>query len=1076
MAAVLDALAPYVMKLIKDMAEEEVSMLLGVSGEIKRLGDNVGSLEAYVADAERRRIDDAMVQRWVSKLKDALYEATEILELCQLDDEEARGGCWEMVEKKSPSFLLPLLFCLRNPIFAHDMGGRIKDLNSRLDGIRKEMAGFGFGFAKLDAYQLRTPPSAAAAAGAAVHSHMTTSFLDESALVGDAIEAEAKAAVQELVTSETAIKVVSITGAGGMGKTTLAKKIFSDKNIEADFRSRVWLSVTERYDPRRLLSSAITQASGEKDPHGDLQILTQILVTALSAGRFLLVMDDVWSSTPWTQVLQSPVLVAAHTQPRSRVIITTRNEDLVKDMGLAYCAHRVKPLCHEDAWSLLKKQLQLQDVGGSEGALDQLKDIGIEIIKKCDGLPLAIKAIGGLLRTKRATKHEWEGVLHDAAWNTETTHSDLNSALRLSYEDLSPSMKQCFLYFSLIPRGHRMVRDDVIGMWMGEGFLEVSPQERWKEPEDIGICYYRDLIARNLIEKYSEYVDGAGCVMHDVVRSFARYMAKEEASVIAPGEISSLDSSPKFRRLCVEPTATEIKASAAALPDWSIISEKQERLRSLFACGRMKYEPDNSTAGDWCMSNDSNRFPSLRVLFVRFADSERFVGSLGNLRHLRFLILWETDISRLPEAIGKMRLLEHIQLQRCRNFGGQAPSGMLKLERLRFLSLIDGTKFTVPKGLGVLTNLRTLKEFPAQIDDDEEWCSLQEVGPLSLLRTVVLRNLRAVPSASLAAKAKIREKVQLRFLCMSAETPNEKDIAELTEGECQQVEEVFNELCPPPQLQELHIHGYVGHRLPRWAWASSSMDFHSLTYLLLESLPLCNQLPDGLCRLPCLETLIINFAPAIYRVGAEFQQPQIGSGSGSSSRLARTSFPSLHDLILQRLPNWEEWEWEEEEEEHSSSIAMPCLHKLCIAESKLDSLPAGLASSRRLALKELYLCDVARITAVENFPSVVKLQVRSCPCLSIIRGFPSVHRVEIMTCPALEVLEAGPALDTVELSDPDMQTLPEYLNGLTPRIMRLKQCHQKLRDLLLLLPLPSSGHEYRAEMDKIKHCGKLVVL
>jgi len=187
-----------------------------------------------------------------------------------------------------------------------------------------------------------------------------------------------------------------------------------------------------------------------------------------------------------------------------------------------------------------------------------------------------------------------------------------------------------------------MVRGDVIGMWMGEGLLEVAPQERWKEPKDIGICYYRDLIARNLIEQWTEYKDGPGCVMLDVVRSFARYMANEETSVIVPGQISSLDSSPKFRRLCVERTTeTEIKAaaSAAALPDWSIIADKQERLRSLFACGKMKFEP-NSDGG---MNNSRHRFPSLRVLFVFLADSERFVaaGCLGNLKHLRFLILWK---------------------------------------------------------------------------------------------------------------------------------------------------------------------------------------------------------------------------------------------------------------------------------------------------------------------------------------------------------------------------------------------------------------------------------------------------
>jgi hypothetical protein len=74
----------------------------------------------------------------------------------------------------------------------------------------------------------------------------------------------------------------------------------------------------------------------------------------------LLVLDDVWSNEPWTGILQDPAIKAAHTHPGSRVIITTRDEGLVKDMGAAYRRHHVKLMDDDDAWSLLKKQLSPQ--------------------------------------------------------------------------------------------------------------------------------------------------------------------------------------------------------------------------------------------------------------------------------------------------------------------------------------------------------------------------------------------------------------------------------------------------------------------------------------------------------------------------------------------------------------------------------------------------------------------------------------------------------------------------------------------------------------------------------------------
>jgi len=166
-----------------------------------------------------------------------------------------------------------------------------------------------------------------------------------------------------------------------------------------------------------------------------------------------------------------------------------------------------------------------------------------------------------------------------------------------------------------------------------------------------------------------------------------------------------------------------------------------------------------------------------------------------------------------------------------------------------------------------------------------------------------------------------------------------------------------------------------------------------------------------------------------------------------------------------------EWEWEEEAE---ATIAMPNLHTLWIGICKLGCLPAGLASSRRLALKKLELWDLTRLTALENFPSVVELEVSQCPSLKTIRGFGKLQTVRIEFCPALEVLEAGPALHTMVLQDPGIETLPEYLRGLKPQVLRLLDCHQKLRSLLS--GSDETSADYMAEMEKVKHCGKLVVL
>jgi len=128
MAGVLDALASYVQNMLTEMARDEVHMLLGVTGEIEKMDNMLKDLKNFLVDADRRSITDQSVQAWVQELREAMYDATNILDICQLKAMEQgpshEAGCFN-----------PLLFCMRNPIHAHKIGSRIKNLNQKLDKL-----------------------------------------------------------------------------------------------------------------------------------------------------------------------------------------------------------------------------------------------------------------------------------------------------------------------------------------------------------------------------------------------------------------------------------------------------------------------------------------------------------------------------------------------------------------------------------------------------------------------------------------------------------------------------------------------------------------------------------------------------------------------------------------------------------------------------------------------------------------------------------------------------------------------------------------------------------------------------
>jgi len=487
MAGVLDALASYVQNMLTEMASDEVHMLLGVTGEIEKMDIKLKDLKNFLVDADKRSITDQTVQAWVLELREAMYDATNILDICQLKTME-RGtshdaGCFN-----------PLLFCMRNPLHAHKIGSRIKKLNQRLEDIKKRS--LDFNFINLNSYEDRSKRVASSRPG----SRETSDVLDESSLVGENIEEDTRNLVEMLTTMEllncenNKILVFAIVGVGGIGKTTLAKKIFNHDLIQQEFTKKIWLSVNKDFNETELLRRAVIEAGGDHQSAGNTRgALERALKKALNGQKTLLVMDDVWEHQAWEDVLQTP-FVSSTLAHGSRVLVTTRHATVARGMMAMKPYHRVNKLDPEDAWLLLKKKVVGN--GNDEAQIELLKDIGMEIITKCECLPLAVKVIGGLLRQKTVKRRDWENVRNDFIWSVTQMHEELNYAIYLSYEDLSPSLKLCFLYYSLLPKSTVFFANEIVGMWISEGFVHgTSP-----DLEEIGKQYYDELIQRNLIQ------------------------------------------------------------------------------------------------------------------------------------------------------------------------------------------------------------------------------------------------------------------------------------------------------------------------------------------------------------------------------------------------------------------------------------------------------------------------------------------------------------------------------------------------------------------------------------------------
>ncbi|XP_057773719.1 putative late blight resistance protein homolog R1B-16 [Salvia miltiorrhiza] len=322
---------------------------------------------------------------------------------------------------------------------------------------------------------------------------------------------------------QSKLEILPIVGMGGIGKTTLARTLYQDPLILEHFSYLAWTTVSQDYNMRSILLSLLRCIIGKEecDQHnekGDGE-LKDILYRSLCGRRYMIVLDDIWSTKFWDEIR----MYFPDNNKGSRIVITTRESDVAKYADSNSLHHKVQLLSESQSWDLLS-----QIVFGEEDCPHELQGIGKKIASDCGGLPLAINVIGGLLSKVERLKDVWENIGNDVRAAIAESDKQFSNILSLSYNHLPIYLKPCFLYMAAFPEDDEIDPLRLIWMWVAEGFVKSNGDKSLEEEAE---DYLKSLVERNLVSVSTSYdFDGNAerYSMHDLLRDLCIRKADDE--------------------------------------------------------------------------------------------------------------------------------------------------------------------------------------------------------------------------------------------------------------------------------------------------------------------------------------------------------------------------------------------------------------------------------------------------------------------------------------------------------------------------------------------------------------------
>ncbi|KAM3686116.1 hypothetical protein ACJW31_11G173100 [Castanea mollissima] len=890
-------------------AFKEVASLWNVEAELENIKNTVSTIQAVLRDAAEQQTHSHQVKDWLEKLKDAVYEADDLFG--EFYSEALRqGGMSGNITKKVRNFL-----STSNPlVLRQEMSGKINAMKQKLNAIAEDRKLF-----HLKEYHVEPPVS--------MDREETHSFVLDEKVIGREDDKEAIIKLLLEPNDEEYVSIISIVGIGGLGKTTLAQFVYNDKNIKEHFELKMWICISDVFDVKMIIQKIISATGMEPVDHS-MDKLQDQLRKIINQKKYLLVLDDVWNEDPHQWEILKDLLVGG--AKGSKIVITTRAR-LVADIACSVSIYTLKGLNEKQSW-LLFKQIAFRKGRGQGTNNPRLEEIGREIVHKCQGIPLAIKSIGNVLRLEK-TEHKWSYVKNNILEIATQQKNDIFPILKLSYDHLPSHLKSCFAFCSLFPKDYEIDKVTLIQLWIAQGFIR--PSNKNQELEDVADEYFKDLLWRSFFEEVTYEEEELKYKMHDLIHDLAQLVAGAECTII------TLDGN-NFDEKTRHVSLPYIDSSFIETSGLLVRAEKLRTFLLTFEEGRL----DESKLNKLILS-----CRRLRALGLFGVHIERVPNSIERLIYLTYLDFSKNRvIETLPNAICRLWKLQTLKVNGCWKLK-ELPRDIRFLVGLRHLENSYCERLShMPDGLGQMTCLQTLSLFVVrdnQVSTSGPISSgLDELNSLNSLRgELQISNLRYLKDAySEPSAANLRAKQYLERLTLlwhangfyfCSDDDNDSD------------EKLLESLQPHQNLKFLSVRGYGGVRFSSWLSLLTN-----LVDLSITSCNRCQQLPR-LSQLHTLERLSLENMKVL---------EYISDGDINEEVPTSSFFPSLKSISIFRCPNLKGW-WRStsttDHQQHSHHQSLPSFHHLSVLNIQfcpnLTSLPPFPYLEESLCLQQVSL-------------------------------------------------------------------------------------------------------------------------